>query len=65
MRCGRDPDPDRPTSCKLKFDWRQGTWVQVTFVRTQLPRWREIAEATLALVDGFAVKDNKGGGAGR
>ena len=65
MSCGRDPDPGRPTSCSLRLGWRQGAWLQVTFIRTQLPRWREIAEATLALVDGFAVEDNKGGGAGR
>lgn len=56
MSCGRDPDPDRTTSCRLWFDWRQGTWLRVTFMRTQLPRWREIAEAALALVDGFAVE---------
>ena len=62
MRCGRDPEPDRDrlTSCKLWFDWRQGARLEVTFIRTQLPRWRDIAEATLALVDGFAV-DEAGG----
>ena len=65
ISCGRDRDPDRLTSCRLWFDWRQGTWLQVTFIRTQPPRWHEIAQATLALVDGFAVEDNKGGGAGR
>ncbi len=54
-RCGRDPDPDRPTSCNLRFDWRQGTRPEVTFIRTRLPRWREIAEATDALVDRWAV----------
>lgn len=57
VQCGREPDPDRLTSCQLWFDWREGTWLQVTFIRTQLPKWREIAEATLALVDGFAAED--------
>jgi hypothetical protein len=59
MHCGRDPEPDRDrlTSCKLWFDWRQGARLEVSFIRTQLPKWREIAEATLALVDSFAAED--------
>lgn len=67
MRCGHDADPDRDrlTSCVLWFDWRQGTWLRVTFIRTQLPKWREIAEAALALVDGWATGDEKADGAGR
>lgn len=65
MSCGRDPDPGRPTSCSLWPDWRQGAWLQVTFIRTQLPRWREIAETTLALVDGRAAGAEKADGAGR
>lgn len=65
MRCGREREPDRLTSCKLWFDWRQGTWLQVTFIRTQLPKWREIAEAALALVDGFAVGNEEVSGAAR
>jgi hypothetical protein len=66
LSCGRDRDPDRDrlTFCRLRFDRRQGTWLQVTFIRTQLPRWREIAEATLALVDGFAA-DEEPDGVGR
>jgi hypothetical protein len=61
MRCGRDPDPDRDrlTACKLWFDWRQGARLEVTFIRTQLPRWREIAQATLALVDRFAGEEGE------
>ncbi|MBD0271692.1 MAG: hypothetical protein ICV73_07155 [Acetobacteraceae bacterium] len=67
MRCGRDPDPDRDrlTPCKLWFDWRQSARLEATFVRAQLPRWREVAEATLALVDGFAGEKEKVDGAGR
>ncbi len=65
MSCGHDPDPDpdRLTSRDLWFDWRPGTRLEVMFIRTQLPRWREIAEATLTLVDGFAVEG--AGDAGR
>lgn len=55
MRCRHEVDPDRVTSCRLMFDWRQDTWIQVTFIRSKLPEWRAIAEATLALVDAFAV----------
>ena len=51
MRCGRDRDHGRLTSCQLWFDWRQGTWLEVGFIRTQMPRWCETAEATLAHVD--------------
>lgn len=61
MRCGRDCDPDRMTSCRLWFDWRQSIHLQVTFIRTQMPKWREIAKATLTLVDGFAQEAGQEG----
>jgi hypothetical protein len=57
--CGRDPRPERPTSCLFWFDWRAGAYLQVRFVRARLPEWREIAEATLALVDRWAVKSER------
>lgn len=63
IRCGRYPDPERPSFCQLKFDWRPGAWLQVSFVRVRMPEWREIGQATLALVDGWAVNVERADGA--
>lgn len=60
--CGRDPRPERLTSCLFWFDWRAGAHLQVRFINARLPEWREIAEATLALVDGFSADHPDGVG---
>lgn len=55
VMCGRHPDPTRVLTCRTWFDWRDGTWLQVSFAQTRLSEWREIAEATVRLVDRFAA----------
>ena len=63
MHCG--PDPDRLTSCKLRFDRRRGTRPRAASMHTQLPRRREVAEAPPALVDRSAGEDDEADGVGR
>lgn len=61
LSCFSRPD-DRPTDCKLNVDWR-GRTVDVSHERRPLPRWREIAEAALALMDRLSVGDEGGSNA--
>jgi hypothetical protein len=42
IRCGRDPKPERPTFCRLWFDWRPDAQLEVSFVYNRMPEWREI-----------------------
>ena len=43
VSCGRFPDPERPSFCRLWFDWRPDARLQVSFLRVRMPEWREMA----------------------